>query len=105
MTEDNVMKVRNLACDQLLERRVQRKARTANLDKLGDRVYIAFPKKRDNKARPPTIPAAVLAERAQKRALAEARGDGDGGGGPDAMDVDGGPTTPKARKLMKDIEA
>jgi len=63
VTEENVMKVRNQACDMLLRHRIQKKAQSGSLDKIAHRVNIAMPTKRDNKKRPPYYPPGVIEER------------------------------------------
>nr|KAG5700521.1 hypothetical protein BaRGS_025233 [Batillaria attramentaria] len=80
VTEDGVMNVKTQACERLLAHRVENKIRTKKVTDIQNRLHVAMPTKRDEKARPPCIPPSVLKKRA-------------------AMQVDA-----KRRKLERDIE-
>jgi len=60
ITDEGVMNVRQIACDILLEQRVEKKLRTQRLSKNTNRIHVAMPAPRDNKVRAPTIPERVL---------------------------------------------
>lgn len=80
LTEDGVMAVKTEACERLLAYRVNQKMKTNKMAAVANRLHVAMPKKRDNKERPPCIPAKVMKKK-------------------NAMEVEE-PT----RKLEKDIE-
>uniref|UniRef100_A0A2M3ZZ51 Nucleolar GTP-binding protein 1 n=1 Tax=Anopheles triannulatus TaxID=58253 RepID=A0A2M3ZZ51_9DIPT len=63
-TEDGVMQVKMEACERLLGYRVDQKLKTKKLEGVLNRLHVAMPEKRDEKARPACIPEAVLAARA-----------------------------------------
>lgn len=75
-TKDNVDEVRQLACDRLLEQRVQRKlaqaAGTKAAETLQSRLHVAQPVARDSKPRPAYIPARVVQARGGTHHLGEA---------------------------------
>ncbi|KAK7092444.1 GTP-binding protein 4-like [Littorina saxatilis] len=58
-TEEGVMKVKTEACQRLLNFRVASKLNTKRVQDVANRLFVAFPKKRDDVARPPTIPQSV----------------------------------------------
>lgn len=68
LKEDGIHAVRNAACDRLLAVREQIKVSSKRAAGAVNRLQVAVPKPRDNVARPPCIPASVLAERAGKTA-------------------------------------
>ncbi|EDO48882.1 predicted protein [Nematostella vectensis] len=80
-SEEGVMDVRNTACDLLLAQRVEVKMKSKKVNDIVNRLHVAMPTARDNKARPPCIPQAVLEKKK-------------------AMDVEGS----KTRKLAVDVE-
>lgn len=56
-TEENVMNLRNLACEKLLTARIEQKMKaTARVQKLMNRINVARPKQRDDISRLPYIP-------------------------------------------------
>lgn len=63
LNEEGVMAVRNEACEMLLAHRVETKIRSSKVDDVLNRLHLAEPAKRDNKARPPCIPKAIVAKR------------------------------------------
>eukprot|EP00494_Astrolonche_serrata_P006867 UN06892 len=65
-TEDNVMKVRNKACEVLMAHRMNIKSRTNKVNNIAHRIFIAKPEVRDRKTRPTNIPESVLRRRANK---------------------------------------
>uniref|UniRef100_A0A8C9TTI7 Nucleolar GTP-binding protein 1 n=1 Tax=Scleropages formosus TaxID=113540 RepID=A0A8C9TTI7_SCLFO len=81
LTEEGVMRVKTEACDRLLAHRVDTKMKGKKVHDVLNRLHLAVPTRRDNKAsRPPFIPDGALARRK-------------------AMEVD----APK-RKLERDLE-
>nr|XP_057926133.1 nucleolar GTP-binding protein 1 [Doryrhamphus excisus] len=80
LTEEGVIQVKNEACDRLLAHRVDNKMKGKKVHDILNRLHVAMPAKRDEKARPPFIPEGALLRRR-------------------AMEVD----TPK-RKLERDLE-
>lgn len=68
LKEDGIHAVRNVACDRLLAMREQVKVSSKRAAGAVNRLQVAVPKPRDNVARPPCIPASVVAERAAKSA-------------------------------------
>ncbi|KAL1449528.1 hypothetical protein WDU94_002025 [Cyamophila willieti] len=74
LTDEGVMDVKQTACETLLAFRVESKLRAKKVDNVLNRLRVAMPAKRDNKARPPCIPEAALQkiadrERGVKRKL------------------------------------
>lgn len=67
LKEDGIHAVRNAACDRLLAVREQVKVSSKRAAGAVNRLQVAMPKPRDSVARPPCIPASVLAERDAKR--------------------------------------
>ena len=65
MTEEGVAGVKTRACDKLLAHRVDVKVKGKRIRDVANRLHLAEPAPRDNKDRPPVIPPAVLAARAQ----------------------------------------
>lgn len=56
-TDENVMSIRNLACEKLLTARIEQKMKsTARISNLMNRINVARPQQRDNKERLPYIP-------------------------------------------------
>jgi len=66
LTEDGVSKVKEIACDKLLEQRVEMKMRSKTLANSMNRLHLAMPTLRDNKDRPPCIPNSVIQSRMVK---------------------------------------
>jgi len=66
LTEDGVSKVKELACDKLLEQRVEMKMRSKTLANSLNRLHLAMPTPRDHKDRPPCIPDSVNQSRTAK---------------------------------------
>ncbi|XP_073302803.1 nucleolar GTP-binding protein 1-like [Primulina huaijiensis] len=72
LTEEGVIAVKNAACERLLDQRVEMKMKSKKLNDCLNRFHVAIPKPRDQKERPPCIPAAVLeARRKQAEATSE----------------------------------
>ncbi len=67
--DDSVAAVKVEACEMLLQQRVEHKFKSKKADGILNRIHVAEPTKRDNKARPPCIPDAVLKKRMQKMDL------------------------------------
>ncbi|XP_054749859.2 GTP-binding protein 4-like [Lytechinus pictus] len=63
VTEDGIMQVKTEACDRLLLQRVDMKMKGRKVNDVLNRLHIAMPTPRDEKARPPCIPAAVVARK------------------------------------------
>eukprot|EP01031_Cornospumella_fuschlensis_P032362 gene32362-39137_t len=60
VSEENISKLKTLACDKLLEQRVDSKLSAGRLtNDILSRISIAQPKPRDNKVRAPTIPESL----------------------------------------------
>ncbi|CAM1328234.1 GTPBP4 (predicted), partial [Pycnogonum litorale] len=60
VTDNGVINVKNEACDRLLAHRVDIKMKTKKVGGVLNRLHVAMPKARDDKARPPFIPEGVL---------------------------------------------
>jgi len=57
-TDENVMQLRNLACDKLLTARIEQKMKsTSRISNLMNRINVARPQQRDDKERLPYIPS------------------------------------------------
>jgi len=69
LTEEGVMKVKTEACDRLLATRVEVKAKGRKVNEVVNRLHVARPQQRDDKVRPPCIPANVLAKRKGQAAM------------------------------------
>lgn len=65
LTEEGIMKVKTTACDKLLAMRVEQKIKTRKVNDVLNRLHVALPNSRDQKARPPCIPESVLKKRQQ----------------------------------------
>jgi len=107
VTEENVMKVRNQACDMLLRHRIRKKAQSGSLDKIAHRVHIAIPTKRDNKKRPPHYPPGVIEERRVEMKIRKRKRELDNlpRGGKSRMDIDEEDLPQKKRrKTLLDYE-
>ncbi|TKS79357.1 Nucleolar GTP-binding protein 1 [Collichthys lucidus] len=63
LTEEGVMQVKNEACDRLLADRVETKMKGKKVHDVLNRLHLAMPTKRDEKARPPFIPEGALARK------------------------------------------
>ncbi|XP_058806815.1 nucleolar GTP-binding protein 1 [Phymastichus coffea] len=63
VTDFGVMDVKIQACEKLLAFRVDAKMKTKKVENFLNRLHIAQPTPRDNKARPPCIPESVLQRR------------------------------------------
>jgi len=77
-TEENIMDVRNKACDLLLAHRIHIKTQTNKIAAVSHRLFRATPKKRDNKERPPFVPPSKVGgmqvERQTEKDLEEEHG-------------------------------
>uniref|UniRef100_A0A8C5HM55 Nucleolar GTP-binding protein 1 n=1 Tax=Gouania willdenowi TaxID=441366 RepID=A0A8C5HM55_GOUWI len=63
LTEEGVMQVKTEACDQLLAHRVNNKMKGKKVHDVLNRLHLAMPMKRDEKARPAFIPEGALLRR------------------------------------------
>lgn len=68
LKEDGIHAVRNAACDRLLAAREHVKVSSKRAGGAVNRLQVVVPQPRDSVARPPCIPASVLAERAAQGA-------------------------------------
>jgi len=66
VTEEGVMDVKTKSCDLLLQHRVEIKYKSKKVDTIMNRLHVAEPVARDNKARPAFIPEAALKKQKQK---------------------------------------
>uniref|UniRef100_A0A0K8TRI1 Nucleolar GTP-binding protein 1 n=1 Tax=Tabanus bromius TaxID=304241 RepID=A0A0K8TRI1_TABBR len=66
VSEEGVMEVKIEACERLLGYRIDQKMRTKKVDGILNRLHVAMPKERDDKERPPCIPATVILKRQQR---------------------------------------
>ncbi|CAL5419008.1 unnamed protein product [Camellia sinensis] len=73
LTEDGVIAVKNVACERLLNQRVELKMKSKKISDCLNRFHVAMPKPRDQKERPPCIPQAVLEAKAKKEVDQEKR--------------------------------
>ncbi|XP_057448954.1 nucleolar GTP-binding protein 1-like [Lotus japonicus] len=73
LTEEGVIAVKNAACERLLNQRVEIKMKSKKINDCLNRFHVAIPKPRDQKERPPCIPAAVLEAKAKQAAEKEKR--------------------------------
>ena len=64
VTDEGIMGVRNLACEKLMAQRIDIKMKGQKINDVLNRLHLTSPQPRDEKARPPCIPPAVLARRA-----------------------------------------
>jgi len=60
LIETGVMEVKQLACDKLLEQRVEIKIKNKQVGGILNRLHVATPEPRDNKVRAPQIPESFL---------------------------------------------
>ncbi|XP_068604712.1 GTP-binding protein 4 [Brachionichthys hirsutus] len=63
LSEEGVMQVKTEACDRLLASRVETKMKGKKVHDVLNRLHLAMPTKRDEKARPPFIPEGALIRR------------------------------------------
>ncbi|KAA8533100.1 hypothetical protein F0562_033367 [Nyssa sinensis] len=73
LTEEGVISVKNVACERLLDQRVELKMKSKKINDCLNRFHVAMPKPRDQKERPPCIPQAVLEAKAKEAAEKEKR--------------------------------
>merc|ERR1711962_1160241 len=66
--EESVGAVKTVACEMLLQHRVELKFKNRKADGVLNRIHVTKPEARDNKARPAFIPAKVLEIRERKKA-------------------------------------
>ena len=66
VTEEGVMDVKSKSCELLLQHRVEHKYKSKKVDGILNRLNVAIPEKRDNKARPAFIPEAALKKQKEK---------------------------------------
>lgn len=101
--EEGVTEVKNMACERLLELRVESKVRGKKVQNVLNRLHVATPKE-PNRDRKPNIPQSVFSKRAAlDNRVMEINGE------PEGMDVDSGggeapATTANGRKLERDIQ-
>ncbi|KAJ1695614.1 hypothetical protein LUZ63_012312 [Rhynchospora breviuscula] len=65
LTDEGVIKVRNTACERILDQRVEIKMKSKKINDCLNRFHVAMPKPRDGKERPVCIPQQVLEQRAK----------------------------------------
>jgi nucleolar GTP-binding protein len=100
VSEENVMEVRNEACERLLGFRVDQKMKSKKVENILNRLHVAVPEKRDDKERLPFIPENVLKRRAieaairQKHEIEEM----------EINDIENEGEIAEKKKLLKDIE-
>eukprot|EP00879_Flechtneria_rotunda_P017790 GHRR01018649.1.p1 GENE.GHRR01018649.1~~GHRR01018649.1.p1 ORF type:complete len:588 (+),score=193.65 GHRR01018649.1:154-1917(+) len=93
LTEEGVMAVKQTACDQLLNFRVDMKISGKRIGDVLNRMHVAVPKTTNGVARPPVIPPSVLAARAanakhqQKRKTEKDLQEANGGAGVYSADL------------------
>jgi len=75
VTEEGVMEVKNNACELLLQHRVEHKFKSKKVETVLNRLHVAEPVARDNKARPAFVPEAAL--RRQREKLEQKMEDGE----------------------------
>lgn len=68
LSENGVMEVKNRCCDLLLAHRVEQKLASRRAGEVMNRLHVATPVPRDNKARPAYVPPTLEASRARKAA-------------------------------------
>ncbi len=73
ITEEGVMNVRNSACDKLLDQRVEVKMRSQKISDVLNKLHLAAPASRDERARPAFIPEGVLKKRSEMASAKLAR--------------------------------
>lgn len=73
LKEEGVIAVKNVACERLLEQRVEMKMKSKKINDCLNRIHVAMPKMRDGKERLPCIPQAVLDAKARVAAAKESR--------------------------------
>merc|ERR1719285_917824 len=66
VTEEGVMDVKNNACELLLQHRVEHKFKSKKVETVLNRLHVAEPVARDNKARPAFVPEAALRRQREK---------------------------------------
>jgi len=66
VTEEGVMDVKTVACDVLLQHRVEIKFKSKKVDTILNRIQVAEPVPRDSKQRPAFVPEAALKRQKQK---------------------------------------
>lgn len=71
VTDEGVMNVRNVACENLLNQRVEIKMRSQKITDVLNKLHLAAPTIRDDRVRPVFIPEAVLLKRAAEASKAE----------------------------------
>merc|ERR1719273_1707238 len=67
VTEEGVMDVKNNACEMLLQHRVEHKFKSKKVETVLNRLHVAEPVARDNKARPAFVPEAALRRQRENR--------------------------------------
>lgn len=81
VTDEGVMEVRNAACEKLMAMRVEAKLQGQKINDVLNRLRLAAPQIRDDKARPPFIPPNALEKRTETRRLARDLEEENGGAG------------------------
>jgi len=80
MTEEGVSQVKQVACDKLLQQRLDTKMNGPKVNDILHRLHLAVPQPRDNKVRPPLIPQSVLDAKETNNNQMEDIDDENGGG-------------------------
>ena len=62
LTEEGVQEVKKRACQKLAAARLEVKLQSGKVGAIANRLHVAMPKKRDQKARPAHIPEAARAK-------------------------------------------
>lgn len=71
ITDKGVMDVKTAACERLLAYRIDQKLKTKKVEGILNRLHLAQPTPRDNKVRPPCIPASVMKKKEEAAAKAD----------------------------------
>jgi len=78
-SEEGVQEVKKLACDKLLEQRVELKLKNKKTSDVLNRLHVAVPTPRDHKERVPVIPASVSQKKSEMENTKEMEDDEDEG--------------------------
>ncbi|KAJ4872441.1 Nucleolar GTP-binding protein 1 [Raphanus sativus] len=81
LTEEGVMAVKNVACEKLLDQRVEEKMKSRNINDRLNRFHVAMPKLRDDKERLPCTPQVVMEAGEEKKKTEKDLEDENGGAG------------------------
>lgn len=72
-SEENVMEVKNIACDALLAHRVENKLKGSKINSVANRIHVSFPKARDEVVREPFIPEVIKERKAYDKDSSDRR--------------------------------